>query len=376
MDSNPTKARAKRSNLLDAIRAIAVTMVVVYHVAGDLPVPEGDAVAAWFERYGMLGVDMFFPLSGYLITGFLLRRHGGADIRVFFLRRIFRIIPLYYLALLLYLLASVLTGINREVVGNLWQNALFLTGWTIFHVGRDTVPYTITWSLSVEEFAYILVGLSALFLRGRLLWALVALCLFSIALRLAINLGGLVDSYFYPPARLDSIAIGGLLAWAHHTARPALVPLLAALAASVAIGAFGSPQLFNTMIFVSISLATCLAIHLSVTWLPQMRDPLTSAVASVGFYSYFIYLFHFFNIAGLDMVLGQFGLHLSFWTFTAMVMLLTYVQAWLSYRFYEGPLMGLGHRLEPQQRGPAEGEVRPAGAEGAVAYVRKTRNVQ
>ncbi|MGH1424007.1 MAG: acyltransferase family protein [Pseudooceanicola sp.] len=349
MDSNPALARKTRSNLLDAIRACAVVMVVLYHVAIDFPPAAGDAVALWFRTYGLFGVDIFFPLSGYLITGFLLKRNSPADIRVFFLRRVFRIMPLYYLALATYLVGCLVTGIDRDIIANLWQNALFITGWTIFHAGRETVPFTITWSLSVEEFAYILVGLSALVLRGRLASVLALFALGAIALRVWINFNGWPNAYFYPPARLDSIMLGGLLAWAHQRRYPVLVPMLVALAVGIWIAGQGRIALANT-IYVNITLGTCLAIHIAQTYLPRMQDPLSSAIGSLGFYSYFIYLFHYFNIAASGIIAHRLGLDPNFWIMATGVVLVTYVQAWVSYRIFEGPMMGYGHRLEARGR--------------------------
>ena len=97
---------ANRSNLLDTIRAIAVTMVVLFHVATRYPMESLDIVARQFLRYGFLGVDIFYPLSGFLITRFLLGHAERGSIKAFFLRRVFRIVPLYLVAVTIFFIAA------------------------------------------------------------------------------------------------------------------------------------------------------------------------------------------------------------------------------------------------------------------------------
>ncbi|ETX13237.1 hypothetical protein OCH239_12730 [Roseivivax halodurans JCM 10272] len=344
MDSNPVAAQKKRSSLLDCIRALAVIMVVLYHIG--LQAGSGlDPVATWFLQYGLLGVDIFFPLSGYLITSYLLTHHNKRDVGVFFMRRFFRIVPLYMAALAIYALGSIVTRTNLDTLHNLWQNAVFLTGWVIFHGDRAEVPYTITWSLSVEEFSYIILGLAALILRGRIGRILIAMTVGALALRFAINLAGFPNVYFYPPARLDSVALGGAVAWALHARCKILIPLLVTTVATWGLMQFGRVP-FHTLLFLLITLMACLVIYIIVVYLPSMRTPLISAVAAIGFYSYFIYLFHYFNIVVLEVIQERFGMGLSFWPQSVLVLAMTYFQAWLSYRFFEGPLIGFGRRLE------------------------------
>lgn len=344
---------SSRSALLDCIRALAVIMVVIFHVTvtdlgGVVLGPDGlDAAGAWFQRYGFLGVDIFFPLSGFLITSFLLKFSGNQAIGTFFLRRFFRIVPLYMLALVVFAAGAIVTGVEADLLDRMWINATFLTGWYVFFEGRSTVPYTITWSLSVEEFAYILFGLAAWMLRKNfvaLLWGLTA---FSIILRLYLNVQDAVDIYYFPPARLDSIAIGGLVAAAHYYNKRPLLWLTGGLALAFAIGFLDGP-FRPTMLFLKLTLGTCIVISLIQSYALKFRSPLTFPFAVIGFYSYFIYLFHYFVIFGLDMVLGVVGLQIGVWPFSLAVIALTTGAGYLSYALFEGPLMTLGRRLEPR----------------------------
>src|SRR5436309_15382402 len=96
---------------LDGVRGLAILMVLAVHFVGDAtPTTWGERLAVKLANYGMFGVDLFFVLSGFLITGLLLDSKGDPHyFRNFYARRTLRIFPLYYavLALLFIVLPSV-----------------------------------------------------------------------------------------------------------------------------------------------------------------------------------------------------------------------------------------------------------------------------
>lgn len=348
--------KQNRSMALDSIRAGAILAVLVYHVASRYDVSSLDPLAQFFRRYGLLGVDIFFPLSGYLITGFLLRRSDTESIKVFFLRRVFRIIPLYMVAVTLFLFASLSLGYDQDTVGRIWINYLFLTGWMIFFDGPETIPYTITWSLSVEEFAYILFGLAAWVLRRNFLAFLILISIASMALRLHLNLAGFEAVYNFPPARIDSIGIGGIVAvcMQRKLSGPQLMATLLALAVMSYIFVFWDPMLWSSLKYTFIALVTCLLIVLFENRYKTAQSRVLSWISAIGFYSYFTYLFHMFNIELLLKLPGIFQptSKLSFWGVVVAALLITQVQAVLSFRFFEGPLMRYGRELEQRKQTP------------------------
>lgn len=345
---------ANRSELLDCIRAVAIVLVLTFHVVTRYPPESLDPVARFFWVYGFLGVDMFFPLSGFLITRFLLRKEQMSMVGpAFFLRRIFRILPLYYAAVFLYIIASLVTGIDDEAFENIWGPLTFTTGWYIFLYGPEAVPFQITWSLSVEELAYILFGGVAWVVRRRFPVFILVCCAIPLAIRTWLYAQGAEEIYFLPAARLDAIAYGGLTAilMRNYGARSLLwlIGLLAVASGFALTGEAASKSFFLTQI----ALVVCCVIVIFETTLKTFKAAWLRPVALYGFYSYFIYLFHFFNVYLLFEIAKRLGAPLpSLWMMTALVLILTYIQAVLSYRYFEGPLMAFGRKLEEKLQSP------------------------
>lgn len=347
-----SKLFPNRSGLLDAIRALAVTMVLLFHVATRYPAEALDPLAGFFMKYGFLGVDIFYPLSGFLITRFLLSHSGQGAIPAFFMRRLFRIVPLYVAAVTIFFMAAKATGFEAENLGGIWKTYLFLTGWFAFADGPNSVPYTITWSLSVEEFAYILFGLMALVSRRAFPVFLVVLATLPFVLRLWLYAQGYENIYYFPLARLDSIATGGLVALLIGRVRNLWIWL-----AALTVVAFGVWQtggvLGKATLFTMVTMGACTAIAVSETALRGTKGFVVDQLAKIGLYSYFIYLFHFFVLYALMKVVPKLGMgQPSFWVMGVLCLAVTYAAAWLSFRLFEEPLMLFGRRLEKKTRAP------------------------
>jgi peptidoglycan/LPS O-acetylase OafA/YrhL len=134
---------------LDGLRAVCIAMVMSYHLHEKVP--------SFF--YGELGVDVFFVLSGFLITTLLLRekeRSGSVSLKGFYVRRAFRILPVYYLVLLLYFPAVWLMHDSarwHELKGALPYLLTFTQEFRPVWTGN---VYAQTWSLGFEEKFYLL----------------------------------------------------------------------------------------------------------------------------------------------------------------------------------------------------------------------------
>lgn len=225
---------------LDGLRGLAILLVIFHHLTPTyLPVGGSAALGgvAWLgQRFGWVGVDLFFALSGYLITGILHDSKGAAHFfRNFYLRRTLRIFPLYYavlagffvllpLALRLPRAAAFFAANAHDLSTNLADLAakqpwLWLYGANLkiaLDGGLDSLHFLgYLWTLAVEEHFYLLWPL-AVFLLGRR--ALLGLCgllaVAALALRASLVAGGagFDAAYVLTPCRMDGLAIGAAAA--------------------------------------------------------------------------------------------------------------------------------------------------------------------
>lgn len=199
---------------LDALRAIAVVAVMYHHLAPALF--PGLGFAAW------AAVRLFFVLSGFLITGLLLRARDGVDcgrstaaaaLKRFHLRRMLRIVPVYYGVILGLALFDI-----GEVRATLWWHLAFLSnvkfvidGWHHAFIGQF-------WFLAAQEQFYLVWPLLMLTLARRAVLPVIVLTIaigplyrvFALAMDWTLACEALL------PANLDTLGLGALLAWMAH----------------------------------------------------------------------------------------------------------------------------------------------------------------
>src|SRR5690349_12505895 len=203
---------------LDGLRAVAVLLVLVWHYFG---VPDGRDYWLWKALHvGRFGVDLFFVLSGYLITNILLKnRNSPTYFSSFYGRRALRIWPIYYV-----MCAAAFVGWLFRLSPTLFDTN-GVAGWT-YLLGLQNIAIAFaqnngvywlggTWSLAIEEQFYLLFPL--------LVWKVPPERLLGILLVPIIvgPIGRLIDSplhdaygwYVLPQFRADSLAIGALVAW-------------------------------------------------------------------------------------------------------------------------------------------------------------------
>ncbi len=192
---------------LDGIRGCAILFVLVYHVSQKLmPYEHGVAHLAMDGfSLGFVGVDVFFALSGFLITRILLGKQTEQRFyRNFYARRVLRLAPAYLLTIAI--VAIVAPGNGASLLLSLVYLANFSA---LFHI---PVGYGILWSLSVEEQFYLLWPSCIRHLSPRaMLIACCAVCGLTPFLRIAAAFSGHFDPYL-PWFRFDGLAWGALLA--------------------------------------------------------------------------------------------------------------------------------------------------------------------
>lgn len=203
---------------LDGLRGIAVLLVIMVHVngIGGNAFGQGglDTVSATVFGVGWIGVDLFFVLSGFLITGILYDTKGSSHyFRNFYMRRALRIMPLYFGYL--FLVAVVLRPWFSLTVQDLLSLILYYYN---FRVAMTEIPQElchIFWSLCIEEHFYLFWPFFVFSLQRR---SLEKLCLFGIVssflLRSYVISAGywLPVAYLITPCRLDGLLMGALLA--------------------------------------------------------------------------------------------------------------------------------------------------------------------
>jgi peptidoglycan/LPS O-acetylase OafA/YrhL len=223
---------------LDGVRGLAIALVLLCHFA-----PAGDDAMRWHgvsighaignalcrvSRSGWCGVDLFFVLSGFLITGILAdSRESVGYFRNFYIRRGLRVLPLYYGVLLvcLVILPHFFAATNpgaREVIEHplpLWTHTanLAIAAHGTWYLGGGMLGMNQFWSLAIEEQFYLVWPIVVLLLpRPRAMQACGGLILLSLALRLGLALRGAtpITIFTFTFCRLDGLVAGGWLALA------------------------------------------------------------------------------------------------------------------------------------------------------------------
>ncbi len=331
--SSPSTARVAA---LDGVRGVAILLVLVGHVEPRL----------WFVSAA--GVTVFFALSGYLITGILLRGQSGhapTQLRHFYVRRLFRLAP----TLLLVLAATVIWCIaTHAYTATIGRDALsVLTYRANFGVasGDFTLPLAQTWSLSVEEQFYLLWPLLLLVVlsarRRRLLLVAGVLAVGSIVWRV-VEAGSSLTGVLYGSGCVAvALLVGCFVACLEARTtqalgrRAVLVAATAVVLTGLACAALhASTALTVALVLPLVALTTALALP-SV---PFPRIMSTPVLVWFGGISYALYLWQTpIEYNGLAAFSGG--------TPPWAVVALAIVLAWLTTRFLERPLTALGRRL-------------------------------
>jgi peptidoglycan/LPS O-acetylase OafA/YrhL len=217
---------------LDGVRGLAILLVLITHfgVYGQERVGWFGAAFHRLVDFGWSGVDLFFVLSGFLITGILLESKGSPNyFRSFYMRRVLRILPLYYCAVIAYFLfllpALRILAPGRATVAGAFRMPAVEQLWYYFHLSNWRIAYSVTyngvdhfWSLAIEEQFYALWPLVVFLLSRRgLLRACAGVMAVSFALRSLPSVHAAMQQYPHllyclTPFRLEPLALGAGLA--------------------------------------------------------------------------------------------------------------------------------------------------------------------
>jgi peptidoglycan/LPS O-acetylase OafA/YrhL len=182
-------------HVLDGWRGLSILFVLATHL-----LPLGPKVWRLNETAGPIGMAIFFTLSGFLITNFLIHRPNLYD---FIIRRFFRIIPLAWLYLAI---ALPILGVGLEQAPAYF---FFYANWPPMEFVAGTSHF---WSLCVEMQFYIGIAALFFFLRDRALYVIIFLCLLVTAYRIDNGVYIAINTYF----RIDEILVGVIVAMAYN----------------------------------------------------------------------------------------------------------------------------------------------------------------
>lgn len=340
---------------IDGLRAIAVLAVVINHLAPSL-LPGG-----------YVGVDIFFVISGYLITSIILSEvaSGGLNTRRFYERRVRRIIPALFVMLLSVVIAGYFVLLPSDYLSTL--KALASTvffGSNIFFwreseggyfaaTDASTNPLLHTWSLGVEEQFYMVFPLFVLLAyryarrQFKVLLLLAALCSLLLAEWLLSRMGKSVAVFFLTPFRAWELLAGSLLA-------AQMVPAiqsrygrellsLAGLAAIVwSLISYSDKTAFPGFSALLPVLGSAAIIYAGMNGGSKVASLLSlRPVVFIGLISYSLYLWHWPII-----VLARYYWAAANTVVVGLLLLLaSFVAAWLSWRFIEGPFRRPTHKI-------------------------------
>jgi peptidoglycan/LPS O-acetylase OafA/YrhL len=313
---------------LDGLRGIAILLVLVFHgfyLSASADESSLDLAISRVTGAGWTGVDLFFVLSGFFITGILLEgREAGANPVNFYARRALRILPVYFgfLIFLMYLLPLVAEAAVREQLAILRGHQAWY--WT-FLLNVKLALYPLDdlgrfgnghlWSLMVEEQFYLVwPALVLLFPRRALLPVLISCVVAAPLFRYAVLEGAFprinngLSAYVLMPARMDALAFGAMAAMLarHPTLSKRTRPYIAGAAVFAAAGLIAIALYYERLWWfdrwTQILCYTCIAVlfFLAVERAASMqgRSLVSNVLSSSGLlmfgrYSYALYVVHF-----------------------------------------------------------------------------------
>lgn len=352
---------------LDILRAIAILMVVSSHVLWIYP-KSNAFIPTLFELFGFWGVELFFVLSGFLIGSILYKTFVNENFTLkevfhFLKRRWFRTLPNYYLVLLLNILIAFFLGFSIENFGSYF---VFLQNFA----SKSPAFFPESWSLSIEEFTYLLLPFSLFFVglvkvknKSKLFLLII----------LALILVFWMNKFYYHSQhtisnlsewnlnlksvliyRIDAILMGVLFAWISlnfsefwKNSKTIFALIGFGILFFLMFGIIPldltieqNPFFWNVLYLPITSIAFTFLLPFFSNW-KTFTNPILYPIELISKISYSIYLLHYSIILLLlktffdTSQMPDFERHF----FTIVYLLITFLSSYLLYRFYEKPIM-------------------------------------
>jgi peptidoglycan/LPS O-acetylase OafA/YrhL len=363
-----------RNPKLDVLRCAAILLVLLHHSG-----PKAQGLFPVFARAGWAGVDLFFVLSGFLISGLLfveMKRNGQLRIGRFLLRRGFKIYPSFYVFLLLAGVAAHFFARNMTTTLPGYLHEIF------FVQNYFDGVWGHTWSLAVEEHFYVLLPLFLVFLgvdripKAFLVIAAISVLSRGLFLFLPQKNIFLGETYGATNSRMDALFFGVVIGYFYHyhgiefkafvVRRQLVIAFISSLFLSTVFivprETVGFALFGYTLVYLGFGGALVLALFVWNT-VPRFLAP----IAFLGTYSYSIYLWHAPVAFWLPSITERI-LHVSFNRFIIfpIYLLLSFAIGILMSRLVEFPMLRLRDKLVSQQG------TSPAGTSGTIPALTPT----
>ncbi len=360
----------KRIPELDGLRGVAILMVVSFHYINNQLINANSFLGRMLYKvtsFGWVGVDLFFVLSGFLIGTILINNRQSKNyFSTFYVRRLVRIVPNYYLLILLFIIIGFIPFFSKDyfLTGNhvipIWAYILLIQNIFIAHLNNfGNTSIGVTWSISFEEQFYIIFPLLVYFLKEKWLILLLGLAIV-LAPILRMQYTDWVPPYVLLPCRMDSIAFGAVIAYFNHAysltslVRKNIRPIIFVLALDGLICTFlyikfgDLGVIRNTLFAIIFSGMLLFALVYKNSFYGSFLR--LKILGWVGTISYSLYLFHDM-ILGLCRALTGIGGENVLETgkgiiLTTTALLISVFFSWIIYRKLESPFVSLGKRFK------------------------------
>jgi peptidoglycan/LPS O-acetylase OafA/YrhL len=295
---------------IDGLRAIAIGAVILYHAQINI-------FGFQLFRGGFIGVDIFFVISGYLITSIILKElvtTGSFSFKNFYERRVRRILPALLFVMLvslpfawMYLLPNNFVDFSKSILYSLGFSSNFYFHYSGQQYGAESglfKPFLHTWSLSVEEQYYILFPIVLLIIFKYFRKYLIHILIFAFVVSLGLADWGSRNhpsfNFYVLPTRVWELLAGSILAYfeirsghrSKHQALNLILPTIGLLLISHSILFFDDKMFHPSFYTLSPIIGVCLII-----WFSNLNEITTKVLStklfvSIGLISYSLYLWH------------------------------------------------------------------------------------
>lgn len=364
--------KEKRIPEIDGLRGIAILLVIVWHYLNNQMIYSDSLISVIFKQLTSIfwsGVDLFFVLSGFLIGGILLKNKGRQNyFKTFYIRRFFRIFPLYYSFLILYTvllfsiphLNKILPALFNE---SLQQLPFYLYFQNFLMESKQSLGsgwQSITWSLAIEEQFYLLLPFLIFITKKKFIYIPLIIILILAPLFRYFYSGNWFSMYLLFQCRMDSLITGVLIALLFENeklidkfkrAEYLIYSVFALLFCGMLAVSFGYQFIPGYLVYSWINFFYGMLILITVLFKENKLNRFlrNGWLGKIGLVSYGIYLSHLIINYFFIWILEKFGFvtesDFQVVVIAIVTFILTFIFSYISYSFFEKKLIQTGHKF-------------------------------